>query len=231
MPNWVITRIYITGPEDKIKEFEDKVIDMSEDSEKVFSFQRISPTPAELVNTVSPSPRPTIQKVINRKGEEETVEVYPMFINEWEMKAAAGRGETPPEPIICNNATPQMCKDLESRFGHSNWYDWNNWNWGTKWDCSESIYSQEDKMLEFQTAWACPQEILLRMSEIFPDLQFNGSYADEDFGSNAGYIENGVPYAFDTSSEEACETAATLWGGGGYYDDEKKEWVFEGDDD
>ena len=229
MPNWVITRIYITGPEDKIKEFEDKVIDMSEDSEKTFSFQRISPTPAELVNTISPSPRPTIQKVINSKGEEEIVEVYPMFINEWEMKAAAGRGETPPEPIICNNATPQMCKDLESRFGHSNWYAWNNWNWGTKWDCSESIYNQEDKMLEFQTAWSCPQEILLKMSEMFPDLQFNGSYADEDFGSNAGYITNGGAYSLDDLSEEACETAATLWGYEGYYDDEKKEWVFEGE--
>ena len=207
MPNWVTTRIYITGPEDKIKEFEDKVIDMSEDAEKAFSFQKISPTPAELVNTTSPSPKPKKMKVKTQSGEELEIE----------------------EISDCNNATPEMCKDLESRFGHSNWYDWNNWNWGTKWDCSESIYSQEDKMLEFQTAWSCPQEILLRMSEMFPDIQFNGSYADEDFGSNVGYITNGGAYSLDDLSEEACETAATLWGYEGYYDDEKKEWVFEGE--
>ena len=207
MPNWVITRIFITGPEDKIKEFEDKAIRLEE--EKVFSFDRINKRPEELDNTQCPPPKPKKIKVKTLSGEELEIE----------------------EIADCNNATPEMCKDLESRFGHNNWYDWNNWNWGTKWDCSESIYSQEDKMLEFQTAWACPQEILLRMSEMFPDLQFNGSYADEDFGSNAGYITNGVPYAFSASSEEACETAATLWGGGGYYDDEKKEWVFEGDDD
>jgi hypothetical protein len=208
MPNWVITRIYITGPEDKIKEFEDKVIRL-EGEEEVFSFNRINKRPEELDNTQCPPPKSKKIKVKTLSGEELEIE----------------------EIVDCNNATPEMCKDLESRFGHNNWYDWNNWHWGTKWDCSESIYSQEDKMLEFQTAWACPQEILLRMSEMFPDLQFNGSYADEDFGSNAGYITNGGAYSLDTLSEEACETAATLWGHGGYYDDEKKEWVFEGDDD
>ena len=205
MPNWVITRIYITGPEDKIKEFEDKAIRLEE--EKVFSFDRINKRPEELDNTQCPPPKPTKIKVKTQSGEDLEVE----------------------EIADCNNATPEMCKDLESRFGHNNWYDWNNWNWGTKWDCSESIYSQEDKMLEFQTAWSCPQEILLKMTEMFPDIQFNGSYADEDFGSNVGYITNGGAYSLDDLSEEACETAATLWGYEGYYDDEKKEWVFEGE--
>ena len=207
MPNWVITRIYITGPEDKIKEFEDKAISLEE--EKVFSFDRINKRPEELDNTQCPPPKPKKIKVKTQTGEELEIE----------------------EIADCNNATPEMCRDLESRFGHNNWYDWNNWNWGTKWDCSESIYSQEDKMLEFQTAWSCPQEILLKMTEMFPDIQFNGSYADEDFGSNVGYITNGGAYSLDDLSEEACETAATLWGYEGYYDDEKKEWVFEGDDD
>jgi hypothetical protein len=231
MPNWVISRIFITGPEEKIKEFEDRVIDMSGDAEKVFSFQRISPTPAELVNTMSPSPRPTIQKVINNKGEEETVEIYPMFLNEWEMKAAAGRGETPPEPIVCNNATPQMCEELILKYGRSNWYDWQLFNWGTKWDANESFYNKEDKILQFETAWSVPAPIHQKMADMFPNLQFNGIYADEDFGSNAGYIENGVSYAFDNQSEEACETAAILWGCEGHYDNEKEQWVFDGDDD
>jgi hypothetical protein len=52
MPNWVITRIYITGPEDKIKEFEDKAIRLEE--EKVFSFNRINKRPEELDNTQCP---------------------------------------------------------------------------------------------------------------------------------------------------------------------------------
>ena len=124
-----------------------------------------------------------------------------------------------------------MCKDLESRFGHSNWYDWNNWNWGTKWDASESIYSQEDKMLEFQTAWACPQEIIAEMAGMFPDLKFTGTFADEDFGSNTGYIEDGGTFHLENGSEEAYETAATLWNYQGYYDDERGKWIHEGEED
>jgi len=207
MPNWVITRIFITGPEDKIKEFEDKAIRLEE--EKVFSFNRINKRPEELDNTQCPPPKPNKIKVKTQTGEELEV---------WEI-------------ADCNNATREMCRDLESRFGHNNWYDWNNWHWGTKCDCSESIYNQEDKMLEFRTVWTCPSEVIQKMADTFPDLQFNGSYANDDFGSNVGYIENGFPYAFDTPSEEACETAATLWGYEGYYDDEKEEWVFEGEED
>ena len=56
MPNWVITRIYITGPEDKIKEFEDRVIRLGEE-EEVFSFNRINKRPEELDNTQSPPPK------------------------------------------------------------------------------------------------------------------------------------------------------------------------------
>ena len=85
---------------------------MSEEADKVFSFQRILPIPEELVNTISPNPRPQIKKAVNSKGEEETIEVYPMFANQWEINSALERGETPPEAILCNNATPQMCEEL-----------------------------------------------------------------------------------------------------------------------
>ena len=43
MPNWVITRIYVTGPEDKIKEFEGKSLrpnkDEDEEFQRTFSFR------------------------------------------------------------------------------------------------------------------------------------------------------------------------------------------------
>ena len=229
MPNWVINRIFITGPEDKIKEFEDKVLDLSEDAENVFSFHKICPTPEALINTTSPNPRPEIKKVVNSKGEEETIEVYPMFINQWEIKSAIERGETPPEPIPCNNATPQMCEELIRKYGRSNWYDWQLFNWGTKWNACDSIYEQEDKMLEFRTAWSCPSDLIEKMANMFPDIKFNGTYADEDFGSNVGYIENGFAYSLECRTAEAYETAATLWGYEGYYDDDKGKWIFEGD--
>lgn len=235
MPNWVITKIYITGPEDKIKEFEGKCLrpNRDEDGEfqRTFSFDRIKQRPEELVNTISPSPKPEVRKVKDMQGNEIVVEVYRDIINEWDIQSAIKRGETPPEPIPCNNATPDQQEELRQKYGSSNWYDWNLDNWGTKWDCSDSHYTEEDKILQFQTAWACPDKIIAEMKLMFPDLKFNGNYADEDFGSNVGYIEDGLLYPLENLSEEACETAATLWGHEGYYDDEKKEWVFDGEED
>jgi Ferredoxin-like domain in Api92-like protein len=214
MPNWVITKIYITGPEDKIKEFEGKCLrpNRDEDGEfqRTFSFDRIKQRPEELVNTISPSPKPEVRKVKDMQGNEIVVEVYRENIN---------------------NATPDQQEELRRKYGHSNWYDWNCNNWGTKWDCSDSHYTEEDKILQFQTAWACPDKIIAEMKLMFPDLKFNGNYADEDLGSNVGYIEEGLLYPLDDLSEEAYETAATLWGYEGYYDDEKKEWIFDGEEE
>jgi hypothetical protein len=235
MPNWVITRIYITGPEDKIKEFEGKCLrpNRDEDGEfqRTFSFDRIKQRPEELVNTISPSPKPEVRKVKDMQGNEIVVEVYRDIINEWDIQSAIKRGETPPEPIPCNNATPDQQEELRRKYGSSDWYGWNCDNWGTKWDCSDSHYTEEDKILQFQTAWACPEKIIAEMKLSFPDLRFDGSYADEDFGSNVGHIEDGLLYPLENLSEEACETAATLWGHEGYYDDEEGRWIFDGEED
>ena len=235
MPNWVITKIYITGPEDKIKEFEGKCLrpNRDEDGEfqRTFSFDRIKQRPEELTNTISPDPKPKVRKVKDMQGNEIVVEVYRDIINEWDIQSAIKRGETPPEPIPCNNATPDQQEELRRKYGSSDWYGWNCDNWGTKWDCSDSTYNEEDKILQFQTAWACPEKIIAEMKLSFPDLRFDGSYADEDFGSNVGYIEDGLLYPLENLSEEACETAATLWGHEGYYDDEKGRWIFDGEED
>jgi len=235
MPNWVITKIYITGPEDKIKEFEGKVLRPNEDEDgefqRTFSFNRIKERPEELTNTISPDPKPKVRKVKDMQGNEIEIEVYSDTINEWDIQAAIKRGETPPEPIPCNNATPDQQRELIMKYGRSNWYDWNLHNWGTKWDCSDSTYNEEDKILQFQTAWSCPEKIIAEMKLAFPDLRFDGSYADEDFGSNVGNIEDGLLYPLEDLSEEACETAATLWGHEGYYDDEKGRWIFNGEED
>ena len=231
MPNWVISRIQISGPEDKIKEFEDKVLDLSEGAEEVFSFKRIAPVPEELVNTISPNPKPKIVSVKGKDGEVSEVHLYPVFINEWEISKAIAAGETPPEGILCNNSTPEMSESLILKYGRSNWYDWQNFNWGTKWDANNSFYNREDRILQFETAWSCPGALIDKMIGMFPDLTFEGTFADEDFGSNAGYIEKGGAFNVDDRTEEAYEIASSLWGYQGYYDDEKEEWVFEEEDE
>jgi len=89
--------------------------------------------------------------------------------------------------------------------GFATWYTWNIEFWGTKWDA----YSQSNRgnILEFNTAWSHPREILVKLSEMFPETTFYVEYADEDIGSNFGKyvikagkrdkveIENGIEFA------------------------------------
>lgn len=90
------------------------------------------------------------------------------------------------------------------------WYDWCNENWGTKWDVRES-FEDDEGYICFDTAWSTPMEVITHLSEIYKDLKFEVSYADEDLGHNCGVYEvsNGkiiLVEPFDL--EKACE----LWG-------------------
>jgi hypothetical protein len=222
MPNWVKSRIEISGDEKEIKKFEDEVINFNEgEEERVFSFQSILKRPEELDNTIAPNPKPIVRKIKDNQGNEIESLEYRYLINEWEINAAIQRGETPPEPIVCNNATSKQQEELLNKFGRSNWYDWNLHNWGTKWDVAESSYDKEEKVLEFQTAWSCPEEILIKLVEKFPQLQFEGIYADEDWGSNAGYINSdGTIEALENQCDQAKNIAKMLWN---FEEDEDEE--------
>lgn len=67
------------------------------------------------------------------------------------------------------------------------WYEWNIEHWGTKWDAYDfDEYAKYDKEFSFQTAWTTPIPIIEALSRMFPDVEFNVRYADEDIGSNLG---------------------------------------------
>lgn len=78
--------------------------------------------------------------------------------------------------------------------GSTLWYEWSIKNWGTKWNA----YGQNDNrntkdIIYFQTAWSSPIKLIQQLSEMFPLVRIELSYADEDSGSNTGIIlfENG----------------------------------------
>lgn len=61
---------------------------------------------------------------------------------------------------------------------------WRIENWGTKWNAYESMY--EGDLIYFLTAWSNPFELMIKLSENYPDAEFNLRYADENFGYNVG---------------------------------------------
>lgn len=58
--------------------------------------------------------------------------------------------------------------------------------WGTKWNACEGKVDVAAGTAEFDTAWSCPEPVLIKLSQLFPEAQIEVEYADEDIGSNAG---------------------------------------------
>ena len=99
---------------------------------------------------------------------------------------------------------------LENRkkYGYPTWYEWSTATWGTKWNAFNQTF-EDPNMLWFDTAWEGVPLLIQTLSEIFPDVEFQYAYADEDLGSNVGKgtIRNGeTDMTFpDNGSNEAFE--------------------------
>lgn len=89
---------------------------------------------------------------------------------------------------------PLVIKGLQcfEETGFFYWYDWNNENWGTKWN-SYSCDNPNDNSYVFETAWCGVPDLIKKMTEDFKDITINYLFADEDTGCNTGdmIISNG----------------------------------------
>lgn len=72
------------------------------------------------------------------------------------------------------------------------WYDWRIIHWGCKWNASDAEILDSTQEIFFDTPWDRPQNVLLRLAEMFPseddgtDVEIEHWYADE-FPSFVGY--------------------------------------------
>lgn len=122
------------------------------------------------------------------------------------------------------------------KYGCTTWYDWCIRNWGTKWNLSREDGGETPQWddlpddaeceynMTFQTAWSTPSPVMLRLSELFPEINIEVKFADEDLGVNCGLYElYGGEILEDCDkdgSDEAFEFACEVWG---YDPDEMRE--------
>ena len=96
----------------------------------------------------------------------------------------------------------------------ADWYDWRIENWGTKWNAVDA-QSTDDGFI-FETAWSAPLPVIKKLSENFPSIEFNLTWADEDAGQNCGLIvyKNGVEiqWYYPDRAEEVAEIYEECWG-------------------
>lgn len=73
---------------------------------------------------------------------------------------------------------------------NSGGYDWCNANWGTKWGfCHSRIYKTKTSVwYGFETAWSPPCPLILKMSEMFPKLNFTLRYYEQGAGFKGVFV-------------------------------------------
>lgn len=202
MPNHVINKVTISGKKSDIAKCKKQIITTTEKCELDFSFQSIIPMPEEL-NIKSGSDLHWGLEYV-KSGYKE----LPSYMN----------GMTEEEMNECIELGKKALSNIE-KYGHKDWYDWRVCNWGTKWDCYDlSVDVTETSiLLEFSTAWNTPKPIFEKLAELYPTLEIEVLYADEDLGNNCG------SYSFYdeewTEEDGDYEFACELWG----YDPEDEE--------
>lgn len=99
-------------------------------------------------------------------------------------------------------------RELEAKYGASDWYSWAVGNWGTKWDASDAIINYKDDEcieLSFETAWSPPEGFYARLMDLGWDVD---AYYYEPGMSFCGHWADGCDEAYEipATSEETRNT-------------------------
>jgi hypothetical protein len=90
------------------------------------------------------------------------------------------------------------------------WYNWNNRNWGCKWDTTNPELEDEvengDNLVlvySFETAWGTPDNALIELSRQFPSLLITNEYKEETgWGGETEYLRGEI--TAESSYNWAC---------------------------
>lgn len=98
-----------------------------------------------------------------------------------------------PSNIINSNITNQEIDEYR-RLKIPIRCDWNDRNWGTKWNAysfymKKRFLSNDNLEIVFNTARDTPLPIWEKIKELYPELNFKIEYADEDIGNNCWIIK------------------------------------------
>ena len=186
MPNWVRTRLTFNGDRSRIDELKAFVKSETKDESgelhtNLFDFNKVVPMPEELnIESGSSGDWGMRYLLLNAKSK---------FLWSDDDRSFMERMEKQKEenPDRFNNDVELGKKYLNniSKYGHTTWYEWHCSNWGTKWNACE-VEWVNDNQVEFETAWSFCFPIVEKLSQLFPDVAIEFSYADEDCSSNTG---------------------------------------------
>ncbi len=241
MPNWVKNRLTITGKNAKkvIKSL--LSTDELEPNRKMFDFNKIIPMPksleiqsGSLTDTCIELYMTYINPMVDYYGDNKMETTR--FLR---IKNALNRENVffpydvqySKEKLltVLNNLSKYFIKpdyetialslgkvavDNVDTYGYKDWYHWSIANWGTKWNACDTYI--KGNVIEFNTAWSPVPIVIERLSKMYPNLQIDYLYAEEQMGVSTGHFifKNGQAcgQAYDDYDVTAYETSCELWG-------------------
>ena len=216
MPNYVTNRIVMTGEQSRIDELV-RAVQFSDETPGSVDFSKVIPMPPEL-------------DIPECTDTQDGFKLYSDFVEVYKI----GLGNRPFDPMNiptrAENAFLNYRRGISDRvwtlgraayrnnekYGFKTWLDWRMKMWNTNSE-GRRFEPFADNTLCFETAWSRAAPIVEQLSRMYPDVTFQYSWADEDFGNNVGEVElqNGeityenIPAPF---SKEAFEMAADIRG-------------------
>jgi hypothetical protein len=98
----------------------------------------------------------------------------------------------PPPDHPHYNAAPLGPSNSEIWASEYNWYNWNTFNWGTKWNANDTSVSLADDgqvlSIFFATAWSPPEPVTYALKDMFPKAKVRHAYREDGMGFK-GVIE------------------------------------------
>lgn len=199
MPNYVATEIRVKGDKEKLDQLVEAV-SSNDGTYCAFDFNKIVPMPEEL-NIPSCSSGEWGMKYIILKSDKDNFLLSDEdrnFIKQFESHSE----EDIKDWLECGK---KYLHNL-SKYCYKTWYDWcmDPSNWNTKWNSCDSECSRIDDnevMFTFSTAWSFCTPVIKKLSEMYPELDIEFMYSDEDASYNCGsgtlkggeYIEYNTP--------------------------------------
>lgn len=212
MPNWVESRLAITGNQDsldKLREFVGKsYTTFSQDWNTNEVSQDKQQGAFQLWNIVSPTDLGSYfgfksdEMFAEEARQREASKVAPLSLQAMK-EAMIEAGEALKERPITFDMQESMAKFVDDIATKQDWYHWNVREWGTKWEISNASYEAKPNSLvySYQTAWSPPVSAIDTLAETFPDLVFTSRFLDEgDCFAGEIHWENGEQ-VFDTDLE------------------------------
>lgn len=218
MPNYVTNNIRLTGgtPE-TIK----KAINFLKSEHSDVDFNNIVEMPEALKHTEAGSRADQAWAYYQSKGLGNHSAIDKIFSYPWVKNEGIKTREELLDWFLKESpniyAYGEELYNLEKTYGCHDWYEWSCKYWGTKWNACDACSDEIAGTAFFQTAWSDVGGLIQKFSALFPTLDVEYEYADEDYGCNLGRMtfKGGLmtdSYFPENGSEEAYALAEEILG-------------------